>query len=141
MYTETIHRFLTLYRHLRQHSQHMQEEGLSGRKIAMLRYLHEAGPQTIGQLAGYLYISDSSVSELVDRLQEQAFVIRARSPADNRVVIVTLSESGREVAQKPPSGGIPLLRERLQRLPPERLAVIHQALGELLSLLEIPDEH
>lgn len=140
LYTETIHKFLMLYRYLRRHSQQMQNAGVSGRKIATLRYLSEAGPRTIGQLSHYLYIGDSSTSELVDRLQEAGYVTRARSTTDNRVVIVTLTPAGQEIAQKPPEGGVPLLRERLKTLPPERLQRIYEAIDELINLLEIDDD-
>ncbi len=137
LYLETIHAFLSLYRYLRQQSRQMQEEGVSGRKIACLRHLHNAGPQTVGQLADYMYISASSTSELVSKLEEMGYASRARSPGDNRVVIVTLTEAGVALAARPPSGGVPLLRERLQSLPQERLALINQAVVELTALLEI----
>ncbi len=136
LYTKTIHQFLALYRHLRRYSRQMQSEGLSGRKIAALRHLHNAGPQTIGQLADYLYISNSSASELVDKLETLGYATRARSPQDNRVVIVTLTQAGSALAQKPPTGGIPLLRERLKSLPQERLLPINLAIAELTAVLE-----
>ena len=140
MFTETIRKFLILYRYLRKYARRMHSQGLSGRKMAVLWYLFKAGPRTIGQLRDYLYISDSSTSELVDRLQELGYVTRTRSAEDNRVVVVELTPAGRDVAQKTPLGGIPLLRERLQALPPERLSVIDDALTEIIRLLEIPDD-
>ena len=60
--------------------------------------------------------------------------------AADRVVLVSLTPSGRESAQSAPLGGIPLLRERLKALPPERLAMIHEALAEIKQILEIDDE-
>ena len=137
LYLEAIHKFLTLYRYLRKYSRHMHEKGISGRKVATLRYLLEAGPVTIGQLRDYLYISHSTTSELVARLAKKGYVTRTRSAADNRVVIVDLTPPGREIAEQTPPGGIPLLRERLKSLPPERLAVIDEAMTEMLHLLEI----
>jgi DNA-binding MarR family transcriptional regulator len=118
----------------------LHSEGFSGRKIATLRHLLEAGPLTIGQLRDYLYIGDSTTSELVDKLEEAGCVRRTRSEEDNRVVLVSLTPSGREFAQSAPLGGIPLLRERLKALPPERLALINQTLIEIRQLLGIEDE-
>ena len=138
--TQTLHRFLSLYRHLRGYARHMHSQGVSGRKISLLRYLFEAGPRTIGQLGGYLYVSDSSISELVSKLEQDGFVTRARSPDDNRVVIVTLAPAGRALAQEPPSGGMPLLRERLKTLPEERLSAINEAIAEMVKLLGIQDD-
>jgi DNA-binding MarR family transcriptional regulator len=119
----------------------MQSQGLSGRKIAALRYLLEAGELSIGQLRDYLYINDSSTSELVTQLEQAGYITRVRSSTDSRVVIITLTPAGKETAQSVPLGGIPLLRERLKALPPERLALIHSALSELRELLGIADEY
>lgn len=137
LYLETIHKFLTLYRYLRKYSRRLHEEGISGRTVAALRYLLEAGPATIGQLHDYLFISHSTTSELVARLVKMGYVTRTRSDADNRVVIVDLTPPGREIAGQTSLGGIPLLREQLKTLPPERLAVINEAMTEMLHLLEI----
>jgi DNA-binding MarR family transcriptional regulator len=139
LFLETIHTFLTVYRYLRKYSRCLHSKGFSGRKIATLRYLMEAEPLTIGQLRDYLCISDSTTSELVAKLEDAGCVERARSEEDNRVVLVSLTPSGREFAQSAPLGGIPLLRERLKALPPERLALIHEALAEIKQTLEIKD--
>jgi DNA-binding MarR family transcriptional regulator len=133
----TIHKFLTLYRYLRKYSRRLHEQGISGRTVAALRYLLEAGPVTVGQLCDYLYISHSTTSELVARLAKEGYVTRTRSEADNRVVFVDLTPSGREIAEQTSLGGIPLLREKLKSLPPERLAAIDEAMAEMLRLLEI----
>ncbi len=140
LFAETIHAFLSVYRYLRRYSRQVQEKGLSGRQVSTLRYLLEAGPQTIGQLRDYLYLNDSTTSELVTRLEQAGLVVRSRSGSDSRVVFVHLTPAGRETALRIPLGGIPLLRERLKRLPPDRLARIRDAMRELGELLEIPDE-
>lgn len=139
LFLETIHAFLSVYRHLRQYARQMQAEGVSGRQVSALRYLLEAGPRTIGQLRDYLYLSDSSTSELIAALEQQGLVKRTRSRDDNRVVVVRLTPAGRRAARRVPLGGIPLLREKLKALPPERLARVRDALLELRELLEVPD--
>lgn len=139
-FLETIHKLLTIYRHLRTYSREMHSEGLSGRKVATLRYLLDVGPLTIGQLRDYLYVSDSTTSELVAALEEAGYVTRARSEEDNRVVVVSLTPAGHEFSRSAPLGGIPLLRERLRTLPSERLALIDEALAEVKQLLGIEDE-
>jgi DNA-binding MarR family transcriptional regulator len=139
-YTETIHLFLSIYRYVRTSGRRMHEEGIGGRKVATLRYLQEAGPLTVGQIRDYLYLSDSSTSEMIARLADKGYVQRRRSPQDNRVVIVSLTEAGAGVIAGKPLTGMPLLRERLKGLAPERLAPINDALRELARLLEIEDD-
>ena len=138
--TEAVRKFVAVYRFLRKYSRRMQGEGLSGRKVATLWYLCESGPLTIGQLRDHLFISDSSTSELVDRLERAGYVGRARSDSDNRVVKVTVTDAGREVVGGITLGGIPLLRERLRTLPSGKLSLVSEALDEIMQLLEIVDD-
>jgi DNA-binding MarR family transcriptional regulator len=85
-------------------------------------------------------MSDSSTSELIAGLEQAGYVTRTRARNDNRSVLVALTPQGRKAARTLPLGGIPLLREKLMTLPPERLERIHDALGDIQQLLEIDDE-
>lgn len=138
--TETIHQFLTLLRRLRRYGRSMRQVGLGGRKVSAMRRLLQAGPLTVGQLRDYLYISDSSTSEMIQGLEEAGYVTRTRSAADNRVVIVTLTPAGHAAAEEIPLGGIPLMREQMKTLPPSKLRLVREALTELLGLLGADDE-
>jgi DNA-binding MarR family transcriptional regulator len=136
LYRETLQEFLSCYRYLRGYGRQMHQEGISGRKISTLRYLVGAGPLTVGQLGDYLCINDSSTSTLIAHLQKKGYVTRTRSPDDHRVVLVEITDQGRELVERTPLGGIPLLREALKTLPPERLALGHEALKTMNELLE-----
>ena len=140
LFQDTIERFLTVYRYMRQYSRKMQCEGLSGRSVSILRYLLEVGTVSVGSCRDYLYINDSSASELITHLESSGYVIRMRSPSDNRSVLVSLTDHGCTMAQSLSLGGIPLLREKLRALSPERLARINEALSEIEVLLEINNE-
>ena len=141
LYTETINTFLSVYRYLRQCGRRMHAEGIGGRKVAALRYLCDEGPLTVGQVRDYLYVSDSSASELVARLEEKGYVQRTRSHRDNRVVVVSLTKQGKEIADRVPLDGVPLLRERLKDLPPDRLAVIRDAMADISKILDLANDH
>jgi DNA-binding MarR family transcriptional regulator len=136
LYGRTIQEFLSLYRYLRHYGRQMHMEGISGRKVSTLRYLAEAGPLMVGQLSDYLCINDSSTSTTISDLKKRGYVTRRRSPEDNRVVLVEITEQGRELLAHIPLGGIPLLREVLKTLPPERLTPIYEALKAMNELLE-----
>ena len=139
VYSETVHTFLRLHRYLRRYSRQIRDEGISGRKMSALRFLVETGPKTVGQLSDYHAISDSSASEMVGQLAEFGYVTRARSEADQRVVLVAVTDKGRDFTLSAPLGGIPLLRERLRTVPAERLAVIRDTFASLIELLDIND--
>jgi DNA-binding MarR family transcriptional regulator len=130
-------KFLSLYRYLRVYSREMHDQGVRGREFATLRYLHEAGPCTIGQVQEYIYISASATSEMLSRLESAGYVERKRCKKDQRVVYVELTPEGHRLAEETPLGGIPLLRERIKTLPPEQLSTVTSAFETLLHVMEI----
>jgi len=136
---EVIGRLLRLYRYFRRYSREIHRAGLRGREVATLRYLLESEPLTIGQIAEYLFISASTASELVSRMEDAGHVARRRSKRDCRVVYVELTPGGRQLAEEMPLGGIPLLREKLKALPAERLEAYDRCFSDLLEYMEIGD--
>jgi DNA-binding MarR family transcriptional regulator len=140
LYDQAMGSFLSVYRYLRKYSRKIQSEGLSGREVSTLRYLLEAESLTIGQCRDYLYINDSSTSELIAHMEQSGYVLRTRSLADNRSVIVTLTAAGKKLARSLALGGMPLLREKLKTLTPDQLQRIHSAMCDIQKLLEIEDE-
>jgi DNA-binding MarR family transcriptional regulator len=54
-------------------------------------HIHDEGPQTIGQLAQGLGISQGWASRVVDELERAGYVERERDPADRRMVRVRLT--------------------------------------------------
>jgi DNA-binding MarR family transcriptional regulator len=140
IYLDTIHSFLTLFRYLRHYSRDVHDSGRSGRELSTLRYLQDNGPTTMGQLSAFLYISESSTTELVAKLEQESLATRKRSANDNRVVEVDLTEQGRRLAASTALGGIPLLRERLRTLPREELEQILDAFRRLNRLLGVQEE-
>ncbi len=138
-YHDAIGAVLTLHRYLRQSAKARSASGVSGKQHATLRALM-GGRRTIGELASLLFVGESATSELVARLEQAGYVERLRSQDDNRVVHVSITEAGTEAATAIPLSGLPLLRERLQTLPPEELLTISRTFRRILELLEIDYE-
>jgi DNA-binding MarR family transcriptional regulator len=146
---ETLHKFLTINRFLRQYARQMDAGGIHPRAFSVLRYLTEiesttrdsasADPVTVGQIQEYLYCSASVASSVISKLEEGGYVTRTRSRDDNRVVIVAPTAAGRALATVTPLGGIALLRRKLPTLSPERLVRLHDALADIMELMEVPE--
>ena len=137
--SEALHKFLMIHRHLRQMARNTNKQGIRGRHIAVLQYLQEQGTVTVSDIQDYIYTSASTASTLIKQLEDAGHVIRTRSEEDNRVVIIELTESGRELAQTTEIAGIGLLRRRLPDLSDEQLAVINQALGDIMEMMEVTE--
>lgn len=137
---QVFHQFLALLRHKRQYARQIEHErGIKPRDFSVLRFLLESGRATVSQVGAFLHNSASTTSTLIAQLEEAGYVTRSRSESDNRVVIVTLTPAGEEIAAQAPFGGLPLLRRRLSKLPDERLHQINDVLAQLIQLMEVPE--
>ncbi len=63
---------------------------ISSHVIRAAIHIYGQGPQTIGQLAEGLGVSQGWASRLVDEMERAGYVARERDPADRRVVRVSL---------------------------------------------------
>ncbi len=68
--------------------------GLSGAQISLVEYLHRNGESSVAILTRALRRAQSSISELVDRLEERGLVQRRAAP-DRRKTLISLSSVGR----------------------------------------------
>lgn len=137
---QIFHQFLALLRQRRQYARQIESErGIKPRDFSVLRFLWESGPAMVSQVQAFLHNSASTTSTLISQLEEAGYVSRSRSREDSRVVIVSLTPAGQEVAEQAPFGGLPLLRRRLSNLPEARLHEIGSVLAELMQLMEAPE--
>lgn len=62
-----------------------------------LQWLDELGDMTIGELSNKMYLAFSTTTDLVDRMEQNGLVVRARDTRDRRVVRVHLLEKGEQI--------------------------------------------
>ncbi len=134
---QVVHLLLAIHRYLRRYAKQISGElGVSGRELSALRRLQEVGPLSVSQIGTYLYLADSTTSELLDGLEERGLVTRSRSGGDSRVAHVALTPAGQALVAQAPLGGIGLLRQRLRSLPPEEAMAVARALRRLSLLMD-----
>ncbi len=109
----------------------LKPHGLSLTQFNVLRVLRGAGGDglTCGDIAARLINRDPDVTRLLDRLEKQGLVQRARSTQDRRVVLTAISEQGRVLLDSLDAPLHEQHRHQLGHLGPEKLA-------RLLALLE-----
>jgi len=136
-----VHRYLALVRYQRRKNEQIRAiADISGRQLAVLRHLVQEGPQTIGRIGRFLYVSDATTSSLLDRMERDGYVVRRRSTDDCRRVYVEPTEQGRRAAATAPAGAIWLLRTRLPEQSPEELEQIDRALARLSEIAGVDEE-
>ena len=88
-----VHHYLTLHRHQRRASHQLAKEyGISGRGIAVLRFLAAEGPCSVGDISRHLDVRDATSSPLLDEMEQAGWVTRTRCPKDGRRLVVPVEE-------------------------------------------------
>lgn len=135
-----VHRYLALVRYQRHVNERIRmSTNVSGRQLAVLRFLVQEGPRAVGQISRFLYVRDATTSQLLDRMERDGFVTRRRSTEDCRKVFVEPTELGRQIASTAPPGTTWLLRTRLPEVELEELERIDQALARLSQIAEVDE--
>lgn len=79
--------------------------GLTYPQYLTMMALWETNPRTVGDLGEALGLDSGTLTPLLKRLEAQGLVERARDPADERRVIVTLTKAGADL--KADAAGVP----------------------------------
>lgn len=133
---------LSLRRIIRSIDQHNKQLGrryeLTVPQLVCLRQLLVDGEITPGQLAKSVYLSQATVTGIIDRLVDKGLVSRERSTQDRRKMLVRLTPKGTQMANDMPWP----LQERFSRslagLKLEEIEKIDTMLKRLVEMMEAP---
>ena len=91
-------RALKIVHHLRGCGRYLHYRWGSGKasQARALRILENSGEMTQRQLRDEMGIKQSSLSELVKKLEDQALITRDSIPEDHRQLLIRITEAGRE---------------------------------------------
>lgn len=94
------------------HSRRLVEQvGLTGPQLAVLRKTAQLGRTPIGSLAKAVHLSQPTVTGILDRLEKRGLLQRTRDEQDRRAVNISITAAGQEVLDRAPS----LLQDRFRR--------------------------
>jgi DNA-binding MarR family transcriptional regulator len=113
--------------------------GLTGPQLWALKTLHRNGRMSTGRLAAALAVHQSSVSILVDRLEQRGLVRRMRGRLDHRFVDMALTERGAALAAQAPEAAQGRLLHALEAMPPRDVRNIRHAVDRLVQAMEATD--
>ena len=109
--------------------------GLSRAEVGVLAAL-SSRPFRITELAAREGISQPGVTQLVNRLQQRGWAERRTDPQDGRVVVVAITDAGRETLERVRSEYRALLHEEITALDDEQVATLASAVVILDELIE-----
>ena len=105
--------------------------GLTYTQYVTFLCLWEKDGVTVGELCERLMLDNGTVSPLLKKLEQMGYVKRMRSDADDRVVLITLTDAGRALQKK--AKDVPKKAADCISLPPEKAQALYALLYELMD--------
>ncbi len=112
-------------------------QGLSMTAAATLADIERAGPQRLTLLAAREGVTQPAMTQLISRLEESGLVRREPSAEDGRVVLVAITDEGRETLARRRANRRERLAGIVARLSPEHQAALAIALPALDALASV----
>jgi DNA-binding MarR family transcriptional regulator len=100
---------------------------LTGPQLTVLKMLEGLGDLSLSDLSERIRAQNSTVTGIIDRMEREGLVARARSTEDRRVVHIKLTERGAKIASQIAVEPMEIFRTALESLSP----------GEMRDLLKI----
>lgn len=115
----------------------LRPEQLTRAEFDLLGTLRRSGrPLTAGELTRETFASGAAVTKRLQRLEQHGLVERRTDERDRRVAQLTLTDAGREVADRTLPDQLDREHTLLSGLPPEHREQLAERLAELLLHLE-----
>jgi len=112
-----------------------ENRDLSLTAAAVLASLDRRGPQRITTMAVAEGVSQPSMTQLVQRLEQRGLVTRTSDPSDGRVALVSLTEEGRAVLAGRRARNARRIADLLADLPEPDVEALASALAAVLPAM------
>jgi DNA-binding MarR family transcriptional regulator len=118
------------------HSAHVERStGIPGAQLWALHEVAQADGLSVGELASRLRVHQTTVSNLLSRLEAAALVRKGRSPSDQRIVHIHLTAAGRKALKSAAAPARGLLLNALDGMSAAQLRKVHGGLAVLVDCM------
>ena len=112
---------------------------ISSAQLNCLLSLHENGPLPPSQISRIMMVNSSTITGIIDRLEQKGLVKRMRISTDRRIITVDLTKNGKVLAENAPPPIQHKLFDGLSRLPEKDIKKIAESLLKLTDMLNVQD--
>lgn len=107
---------------------------------AILKYLSETDDKvTSGQISEYMQVSTARVAVLLRKMVTKGLIERTNDPSDGRVVVVKLSDYGRQIATKMRENIYTHIGEMIDKVGMDRMLEFAAISNEIRSVMKKPE--
>ena len=115
----------------------VKKTGLSGSQLWIMQQIYNFNGISNSELAKNLTLHVSTCSILINKLIKKGLVEKARSPTDERMIVLTITSKGKQLmakAPKSPEGAIP---STLKKLNIEELEELNTVLTKFAKKMKV----
>jgi len=116
-----------------------REYGITGPQLWAMRTIEELGGCSAGDLAERLCVHPSTITGVIQRLEDKRLIDRARKPEDRRAVVLTLTGSGKKLLGRAPFPAQGQLVRSLQKLGGQEIGTLRRLLEGIVEDMELRD--
>jgi DNA-binding MarR family transcriptional regulator len=110
---------------------------ITSAQLNCLLALYENGPLPPSQIARHMLVNSSTVTGVIDRLEQKELVSRQRNSPDRRIINIQLTPAGKKLAEIAPPPIQQRVVDGLQQLSQSELKQIILSLNKLTKMLDL----
>lgn len=138
---DVLKKFRIVVRAAQRHSAWVEKQcGISGAQLWVMQEVHDAPGSRVGEIAGKLAIHQTTMSNLLNGLVRQGYIVKSRDAHDQRAVRLMLSEKGNQLLDQAPKPAKGFLPEALLQMDASALLELDRGLGHLMQSIDSMDE-
>jgi DNA-binding MarR family transcriptional regulator len=111
----------------------LKEHDITSQQMGILLSLHRAMASTPFELSTLLGIDTGLMTRMLDKLEDKALLARSRSGEDRRIVNLTLTKKGDQLAEQIPEIVPPVLNARLKHFSREEFIEFRRLLDKFIE--------
>jgi len=109
-------------------------------QLVCLNTVVQQGPMTPTQIGKAVHLSTSTLVGIIDRLEKKGLIQRERDARDRRLVNISTTAEGRQLAEEAPHAMMAPMYQGIHRLGPEEQQHLVTALEKLVDFLDVDEE-
>ena len=116
-----------------------REFGITGPQLWAMRTISELGGCSAGDLASRLCVHPSTITGVIQRLEDKRLIDRQKREDDRRAVVLTLTPAGKKLLERAPHPAQGQLVGALSHFPPEDVSKLRTMLDDIVGAMELGD--
>lgn len=120
----------------REYQPYLDALGITYPQYLAMMVLWEKDQVTVNDIARRLILNTNTITPLLKRMEQQGLITRKRSHDDERIVLVSLTEAGKQLQEQAATIPEKLVADLVKGpIPPEKLLEMKEMLGKIIDFL------